>query len=310
MGSEPVGKAWRTLRADGTPCPMDEQPSARTLRGEGAQSDVVMGVQREDGSLAWISINTQPLLDEAGNVEAVVSTFADITAQRGAADRLVTALDAARRANEQLEVARQEAERLARTDPLTGLANRRRLLEALEAELARGSRDGTTVGLILLDMDHFKEINDNHGHAAGDAALVEIASRIRGSVRAYDTVARWGGEEFAVLLPSVPGDEELELAAANVHRALGADALALAAGGRRVTASVGAARAADGAEWTADALIDAAGPRALRGQARRAQPRARGRRRRASSLPRAADGVSALGPAGYDCADERLGDRS
>jgi diguanylate cyclase (GGDEF)-like protein len=95
----------------------------------------------------------------------------------------------------------RELERLARTDELTGLPNRRHFLAQLERELARSRRTWTPLSLLLLDIDNFKLINDSHGHAAGDRALMEVARSISCCVRAADVVARLGGDEFAVLLP-------------------------------------------------------------------------------------------------------------
>ncbi len=91
---------------------------------------------------------------------------------------------------------------LAITDPLTGLRNRRYLLEQMEMESERSRRYRIPYSLILLDIDHFKKYNDTYGHPAGDVALRELANRLQKCVRAMDTVARYGGEEFAVLLPA------------------------------------------------------------------------------------------------------------
>jgi len=93
-------------------------------------------------------------------------------------------------------------ELLASLDSLTGLYNRRAFYESAQAELSRASRDGTPVSLILLDVDNFKTINDSHGHPAGDQALCQLAEIIKKESRAYDQVARWGGEEFLILLPN------------------------------------------------------------------------------------------------------------
>jgi diguanylate cyclase (GGDEF)-like protein len=87
------------------------------------------------------------------------------------------------------------------TDPLTGLYNRRALMERLSSEQARAERGGGELGAIVLDVDGFKRVNDIHGHEAGDVALQEIAQIVRATVRTADTVARWGGEEFAIVLP-------------------------------------------------------------------------------------------------------------
>lgn len=103
--------------------------------------------------------------------------------------------------------------RLSYTDGLTGLANRRRFMEVLEAELARQARGGHELCLLLIDADHFKDINDHHGHHAGDAVLRELATILMASVRApADLPARLGGEEFAVILPDTRVDEARRVA--------------------------------------------------------------------------------------------------
>lgn len=87
------------------------------------------------------------------------------------------------------------------TDPLTELPNRRHMVDRLEAELCRIGRNGGGFALIMLDIDHFKEVNDAFGHAAGDHVLVETAGLLRRNLRGHDLCARWGGEEFLILLP-------------------------------------------------------------------------------------------------------------
>jgi two-component system, cell cycle response regulator len=94
-----------------------------------------------------------------------------------------------------------EVERLATRDGLTGLANRRLFEESLERETARSSRLRTPLSLLILDVDHFKQINDTYGHPAGDAVLREIGTAVAGSTKAFDVAARYGGDEFVVLLP-------------------------------------------------------------------------------------------------------------
>ncbi|WP_405238148.1 GGDEF domain-containing protein [Lentisalinibacter orientalis] len=94
------------------------------------------------------------------------------------------------------------------TDVLTGWHNRRYLQTRLREELARARRDGSPLTLLLIDIDHFKRVNDNHGHLAGDLVLTEVAQRIESRIRASDVAARYGGEEFVLLLPdtdAVPG---------------------------------------------------------------------------------------------------------
>jgi len=99
------------------------------------------------------------------------------------------------------ERASRELERLARTDALTGLANRRRFFELAETELARAGRYGSPLSVLMIDIDHFKDVNDACGHATGDLVLRQLAGTCRTVLRQVDTVGRVGGEEFAVLLP-------------------------------------------------------------------------------------------------------------
>jgi diguanylate cyclase (GGDEF)-like protein len=97
-------------------------------------------------------------------------------------------------------------------DPLTGLPNRRLMLDRLNSEAALVERQKTTFCLALIDIDHFKQINDQFGHDVGDAVLVDIARTLAAGLRAYDICARWGGEEFMVLLPETTGPSSVEIA--------------------------------------------------------------------------------------------------
>jgi len=101
----------------------------------------------------------------------------------------------------ELLAARERLQYQATHDSLTGLLNRAATLEALSLELERASRQGTPLSIVLADIDHFKQINDTHGHAVGDAVLCEAARRMKSSVRIYDSVGRYGGEEFLFILP-------------------------------------------------------------------------------------------------------------
>ncbi|BAO82397.1 GGDEF domain protein [Serpentinimonas maccroryi] len=109
-------------------------------------------------------------------------------------------------ATDELRLQKLEAERTARTDGLTGLLRRRAFIELAEAEIQRSLRYEDPLSFIMFDVDHFKFINDNHGHPCGDAALVHLAELLREQMRDSDLPCRWGGEEFVVLLPRTSAD--------------------------------------------------------------------------------------------------------
>jgi diguanylate cyclase (GGDEF)-like protein len=188
--------------------------------------DVEYRLNGLDGRVRWIRDRVRPRM-RADGVVIAEGILSDVTAEKEA---LLA-----------LEAARQEADRLARVDPLTGAFNRRHFSEALESELARAGRQGTGTGLLAIDIDHFKVLNDLHGHAVGDEVLVHVAGRIADALRGYDTLARWGGEEFVVLLPGFAGREDLMAAGERVREAV-EDTPAVIRGSRfPLTVSVGAA---------------------------------------------------------------------
>jgi diguanylate cyclase (GGDEF)-like protein len=105
----------------------------------------------------------------------------------------------------ELQADTAEAKELARVDTLTGLGNRRAFEEAVAAEVSRSARTETPLSLMICDLDSFKEINDRHGHLAGDDCLRQVADTLRGELRLADNAFRWGGDEFVVLLPGTDG---------------------------------------------------------------------------------------------------------
>jgi len=155
-------------------------------------SDFVYPRPNPDGRIAYISHSGEPVFDQSGTFTGYRGVARDVTARvRGD----------------------QELMRLAHYDALTGLPNRTLLQDRLKHAITRANRNETLIAVMCLDLDNFKEINDSVGHAAGDQVLKEVARRLQACLRAGDTVARPGGDEFTILLEGIHSVDELSLLA-------------------------------------------------------------------------------------------------
>jgi diguanylate cyclase (GGDEF)-like protein/PAS domain S-box-containing protein len=173
---------------------------------------------RADGRIMWASVSFS-FVDQADGSQLVIGQVEDVTQRKAIAERL---------------------EYSARHDELTGLCNRSQFMDRLDRALSKLSAEGGRVGVMLLDLDRFKVVNDSLGHAAGDELLRVIAHRLQRGVRPVDTVARFGGDEFTVLMVDAPTDAEIAAQAERMRR-LVADAVPLTDGDTYVSASIGIA---------------------------------------------------------------------
>jgi len=149
-------------------------------------AEVTFRIIRKDGEVRWIWHKCQAVFADDGEWQGRRTTNRDITEQK--------------RIEAQLH-------RLSTTDSLTGAHNRRMFIDLLERELQRSRRYGAIFSLLMFDIDYFKRVNDRYGHDSGDRVLVEVVEVCRQTIRTTDTLARWGGEEFMVLLPLTESDE-------------------------------------------------------------------------------------------------------
>jgi diguanylate cyclase (GGDEF)-like protein len=206
----------------------------RTLQATGALAGSLKNL---DAALRHLTWQTQRVA--AGDFTQRVDFMGEFAL---AFNHMVVALDEARtelaRRNEELQELAGKLEELATHDALTGVFNRRKLDEVMQAEIERTKRYGSPLSLVILDADHFKRVNDRFGHEAGDQALVALAQELRAGIRAVDVLARWGGEEFIVLCPAIDLGEAAELAE---RLRAGAAALDLGPTGR-LTISLGVAQ--------------------------------------------------------------------
>jgi diguanylate cyclase (GGDEF)-like protein/PAS domain S-box-containing protein len=192
-------------------------------------------VLRRAGDVRWLRLSVAPVAEEGDGPLHYVGTIEDVTDHRRASAELT---------------------HLALHDTLTGLPNRALFLDRLTHALARARRRGTGVGVLFLDLDRFKVVNDSLGHAAGDRLLVDVAARLSEGLRPSDTLARFGGDELTVLCEDLNGLEDAHLVAQRLLERFG-EPFVLPEGEVFLEASVGIALSAGGGERPEDLIRDA-----------------------------------------------------
>jgi two-component system cell cycle response regulator len=183
-------------------------------------------------------------------VEAINAGADDFIAKPFNADELQVRVRAGSRISDLEQKLRMKASR----DALTGLYNRGAVLDILEKELVRHGREHSAMSIIFADLDHFKRINDEHGHLAGDAVLREVSRRVGGVLRPYDSLGRYGGEELLIVLPACDTDGAAEVAE-RVRMVVAATPIATDFGTIRSSLSIGIAVAGKGLAIASNALI-------------------------------------------------------
>ena len=162
--------------------------AAKTWKGE-------IKNRKKNGDYYWVSVSIEPVHNDQGAVIAYQSVRFDITDKK-------------------------KVEELSITDRLTGIYNRRKFDEILHYEFTQRQRQEKGLALIMIDFDYFKKINDEYGHQTGDNVLVNTAELLQSSIRASDSVYRWGGEEFCIISPATDAEGALTLAK-KIHTAIG-----------------------------------------------------------------------------------------
>lgn len=184
-----IGKNPRILQSHGT----DEETKKKIREGLEQKTPVRVTIKNysKTGEEYWLDLSVLPLKNKEGEVTHFVAIERDVTEQKNIEKKLLF---------------------LSKTDPLTALLNRRSFEEILENELSRFKRSDEIYSLLMFDIDNFKQINDNYGHAVGDTVIQTIAKSCQSILRLQDKAARIGGEEFCVILPSTTKNVALAVA--------------------------------------------------------------------------------------------------
>ncbi|KIM00162.1 diguanylate cyclase/phosphodiesterase (GGDEF & EAL domains) with PAS/PAC sensor(s) [Paramagnetospirillum magnetotacticum MS-1] len=230
---EVIGKTTSLFKSGLTP-PSTYQDLWRTIL-DGGEWHGEFCNRRKDGSLYWEKCSIAPVRSPTGLLTHFVALKEDVTETK----RL-----------------QEELTRLASQDSLTGIANRRHFLERAHTEIIRAGRAKTPLAVLMLDVDHFKKINDEYGHAAGDAALKALADTCRSTLRETDLFGRLGGEEFGILFPGDDLNAATE-AAERLRLAIAATKITIGGATIAITASLGLSLLQDG-EKSIDAALSRA----------------------------------------------------
>jgi diguanylate cyclase (GGDEF)-like protein/PAS domain S-box-containing protein len=212
-------RRWKVVHEDGSPWAIATYPTAETLQTGRTHRNVIVGIQKADDSLIWISLSSRSALDEHGRPCGAISTFSDITERR---------------------IILEQLEHQAHHDQLTNLANRRLFHKELDRSISRAERHGCAVALVYMDLNGFKRINDTLGHRTGDFVLRTIAERLTAATRDEELISRYGGDEFVALLSMLRHPSSDVQAFTERMRVTLAEPIAIEAGAVRVGASLGA----------------------------------------------------------------------
>lgn len=193
------------------------------IKGEIAQYSIEYRCKKADGSYLWIFDQGKICATNAdGSVARMIGAHLNIDKQKAAQNELleqnrllkdgnINLENLLRHKAEELEKKNQELEKkieeiayLSNTDPLTGIANRKKFEEVLENEIARCNRYHHPMSLAIFDIDYFKQVNDGYGHKTGDLVLQKLSRLVQENIREIDSIARWGGEEFTLIFPELP----------------------------------------------------------------------------------------------------------
>lgn len=240
----------------GLPGDVADHPWSRAMDERRANAGYTVEVGHEGEQTRRLVINASPIADPSGQVRGCLTTFNDVSDLHRANEALRDALADLSRVRDEMQVKNVELERLSTRDPLSGCLNRRAFFAAAEPLFRQARAGGAPFACLMMDIDHFKVVNDSFGHGIGDRVIQEVAALLMSSARPPDLVCRYGGEEFCVVLPGLDARAARQFAE-RIRMAIARDCAAAIpeAAGLKTTVSIGYATAAEGPRSLAD-LID------------------------------------------------------
>jgi len=176
-------------------------PWMTAITAGSVQRGSALSLPKDDGSKRTLTVNCAPISGGDGNTRGALVTFDDVTVIEAKNTQLRNMLDMLKQSRDEIDRQNRELQALATTDPLTGCRNRRSFYSEFQTHWGRAERYNELLSCVMVDVDHFKRINDRYGHSVGDQVLQHVAERLRSLVRDCDLICRYGGEEFCVLLP-------------------------------------------------------------------------------------------------------------
>jgi diguanylate cyclase (GGDEF)-like protein/PAS domain S-box-containing protein len=207
LGAEASNIEWRTPEG-GTPVQL---PWMRALREREAVPGTPLHIVTDKMERSFI-VKASPVLDAQGRPKGAIATIDDVTELERKSAELERALIDLEKSQDEIRLQNEELQVLAQRDPLTGVCNRRFFLDNSDRAFEEALADGATLSCIMADLDHFKSINDTHGHQEGDDVIRRVADVLKGEVRGSDEICRYGGEEFCIVLRDVGVEQAVAIA--------------------------------------------------------------------------------------------------